>query len=212
MQLSEYIEDLKVGPLSGINFGSNEETGITGFNRTKLISYINAGIVTLHTRFLLGKHEQEIELIEGQSEYEITPPEGKRFLKLYSFKTNTGYALSYNSGFSKQAVYSNTPNTITLPKFDDDVTSVIVTYGTLPERLDPACKTEQQIDLPMSLISCLTYYVVGHIYAEKQDQISMAKSADNLNKYEMQCAILERHGASIESGNQNNRLIENDWV
>lgn len=212
MLVSQFIEDLKVGSASGINLGSNEETGITKFNRSKVISYINSGIADLYTRFPLMVEEKTIELVEDQKTYQIIPEEGKTLLQIKSIQSNLGHEIWLNTGIRELSAYTNRHDTLTLPQLHDTVTSIVVRYTAMPERLSSNCNDDAEIFLPTPLINCLHLFVVGKLYGEKQDQISAGKSAENLARYDEQCRLIENRGMQLEAETTNDRLHVNGWV
>lgn len=212
MLLSQFIEDLKVGSASGINLGNNEETGLTKFNQSKVISYINSGIVDLYTRFTFLIEEKTIELEENKKEYKIVPESGKSLLKIKSIHTNQGHEIWLNTGVREKSAYTNSHDTLVLPELDDNVTAITVRFTVMPVRLAADCSSDAEIPLQASLINCLQLYVTGKLYGEKQDQVSAGKSAEHMARYEENCRLIEQHGIHIEAGTTNTRLYDNGWV
>lgn len=233
MLLSDYLNDLSAGPLSGINLGNNDETGLTPYNRNKIVNYINTGLVDIYTRFPIKSREVIIRQYTAISMYHLSrkyaqtntesdvpykyiedttaAPFTDRVLKIDRVFSGDGCEHSINKDNDCNSVFTPSVDVLQIPFSEHpNITSVI--YRAAPDRLEANCDTEQEIELPMALINALTYYVVGKVYGEKQDQISMAKSSENLARYVESCRLVEQQGMTVSDNTDNLRLVRNDWV
>lgn len=233
MQLTDFIQELSDGELASVNLGHNEETGISGFNNPKLVTYINTGLIDLYTRFplkireVLIKQYTSIKLYRLHNDYAQTntesdkpykyiedteaEPFNDRILKIDRVYTGDGCELPINKDNDCNSVFTPSIDVLQIPYPEHPRVNAVI-YRAAPIRLESKCDTEQEIELPLALVHALKMYVTAKVYAEKQDQISAIKASNYLVQYEEACRLVERHGLTLSDNTDNLKLERNGWV
>lgn len=233
MLLTEFIEELGNGELDGVNLGHNDETGVSGFNNPKLVTYINSGLVDLYTRFPLKTREVIIRQYTAVTMYRLSKefaqtntesdvphkyiedteavPFVDRILKIDEVYTGEGCKLPINNPMDCNSVFTPSIDTVQIPNPEHPrVNSVI--YRAAPIKLLAKCDHEQVIELPLVLIQALKTFVTAKVYSEKMDQLSTIKAGNYLMQYNDACRLVEQHGLTLDNNTPNTRLERNGWI
>lgn len=235
MNLEYVLDHLKEGELSAANLGNDGEDGVNSNNVSKVIGFINMGLVSLYTRFDLRTESALIRYLPDVKQYELSSD----FADSNTASTSTKYIIdSEEEKFSDnvlqiQKVFNETLqqefflneanqdmkvttssfNTFTLPTLDEG-TIVKVNYRASPKRLRTTgrCVEDQLIALPVSHLQALCYYVAARYYGSRGGMESMNESNNYHIKFTQECEFLHNNGVYRQENTELTSFQKGGWV
>lgn len=234
MKLQDIFDQLVYGELSQIAIGSSG--GISDEDTPKLISHINLGLLELHKRFDLRREEVHIQQYDHIQTYTLdikyastntSSTEPIKYIMDSTFEPYTGNALKIERVFNEEGYefvlnddsdYTSlhTPNHLSvMVPLPEPTASLLIEYrASLPKipltGVDP---TTYEVDLPITYLEALLYYVAGRVFTPLTDlSIGSNDGATYMAKFEQSCLKLTEMALVNKSNNLDNKLMRNDWV
>lgn len=217
MTLSDVFDQLAYGEFSKIFLGESGAIPQTSWNR--IIAHINLGLTELYKRFDLKQVELPVNVVAGTLDYDLKGA-GDFIEILHVFNenqleiplNNRIIPLNKEWGAAQSTVdrvHTNVPSVLSVnPQMLPQVLTVVYKAGHVPiPKIDDAALdgfdlTGVQIDLPVTYLEALLYFVASRIF-NPMDQGSVANrqpfhSGNNYySKYEAACAQLMSKGLDI---------------
>lgn len=200
MKLSEIYTALANSELTNLSLVDNG--CILPERQNVVINAINLGLIRLYTRFLIRKDFENIELVENQTDYQLTSGDILEILKLYDLDLNE-FVVTGEQGITRLA---NTKLRVSkeVPRGTYSV-EYIVLPTTIPEDTTPEVfdASQVEVDLPHEYLTALLYFVGSRMHSP------VGIGADNLRqnrlfdvsyieRYEIECRMLETRGTALE--------------
>jgi hypothetical protein len=235
MKLEYVINHLKDGELNLANLGGDGEDGVNSNNFSKVISFINMGLLSLHTRFDLKTDTVLIRYLPSVKQYELNAqfadsntgnehvkyiidneenPFENNVLQLKKFfNTNLNEIIPFNKEDKENKVTTNAFNSFTLPHLEEG-TIVKVYYRAAPQKLKTTgrCLEDQEVNLPLSHLQALCCYVAARYYGSRGGMESMSESNNYHNKYIEECDFLSNQGIYRQENTELNSFEAGGWV
>lgn len=234
MKLQEIFDQLAYGELSQVALGG--EGTISEKDYPKLISHINLGLLELHKRFDLRREEVHIQQYEhiqtyvldtkyAQTNTDSTEP--VKYIMDSTFEPYEGNALKIERVFNEEGYefilnddsdYTSlhTPGHLSiLVPLPEPTASLLVEYrASLPKiPLTGINPSEYEVDLPITYLEPLIYYVAGRVFAPLTDMsIGANDGATYMARFEQSCLKITEMALVNKSNNLNDKFRRNDWV
>lgn len=234
MNLEYIINHLKDGELNQANLGFDTEDGVNSNNLGKVINYINSGLVSLYTRFNLKTKEVKVEYNPSINQYFLKVEHAVS----NTSSTLPKYILDADFPFSNDVLQiqkvtsedelvifplndSSKPDSVILTGFNsfklppqEDRFVFTVHYRATPSKLqtEGKCLLDQEVDLPLSHLQALGYYVAHRYYSSRGGMESLNESQVYMNKYLMECEFLTTNGVYKQDNTATTNFERNGWV
>lgn len=218
MKLTDIFQRLGTGPLQQARIGDNAIEGqLNASNYQAILPLLNAGMVALHTRFLLKRKEAEIVLVGGQTTYTLTDSE---LLQVEAVTDQLGRPLALNDPNDLCSLRTRSLNVLYVPPAVVDVlkvTSLTVSYRVLAAPIPGGIATDEElalveVDLPLPYLEPLVYYVAWQLFNPRSPSENFHEGSHYAQLYEAACTQLEGEGLELDDGLPNDRLWRNGWV
>jgi hypothetical protein len=228
MLLQTVLDHLKTGDLSLSNLGGNDEDGVYSNNTKQIINHINLGMIDIYKRFNLSLKEiyvdqyahiqkynlnkkhalsnKESTLIKYISDTEDDPFQND-ILQIVDVANELGCSLPLNNSNECNSLFTPKYNVIQNP-CPVDGNTIIVIYRAAPELLTVSCDADQELDLPVTFLEPLLYFVAYRIKAARPDQESLIESNSYFNKYLAGLDLIKAQGLYASFNTTNLKLIQ----
>lgn len=227
MLLQTVVDHLKTGELALSNLGGNDEDGLYSNNLNTVINHINLGLIDLYKRFNLSLKEVYVDQYAHIQKYSLhtkhaysndtskatkyisdteDDPFKNDILHIVSVVNEKGCPLPLNDSNSCDSIFTPKYNVIQNP-CPVDGNTLIVVYRAAPELLQANCDLTQEIELPITFLDVLLYYVAYRVKASRPDQESIIESNNYLSKYEASIQVIKMEGLYNTSNNTNIKAI-----
>jgi hypothetical protein len=200
----------------------------------QLITHINLGLKDLYTKFWLSTGEVILDLVDEKEFYKLSPrfavtntesPEAKYIMdsldnpftgnvaKIEEIYDESGCKQPLNDLSAEYSYYTSAYNVLQVPLPNDNNQIAVMYRATHPKivysgDMNPE---EVEVDIPPQLFSALCLYV-GHRYYAALDFDQGQKESAYFQKYQVQCAEVERAGLFVQPEHNNWRFKEYGWV
>lgn len=235
MLLTEFLDNLAYGELSGLYMGSGNSGRIHQEELPKLITYINHGLTDLYTRFRLKSSEVIVEQQAGQTIYELHSkyavtntesvepvkyiidsaayPFSDDIIKIFQAFAENGDELPLNNQEVENGVYTLSYNVVQIPiiEIGDAVSLLYQANHHKLNYLDRSSLT-QSIELPTYLIEPLLMFVGSKAISKLGSESGMTEGQLLMQKYELALQQIKTNGALNEINYGYDRLRSNGWV
>lgn len=215
MLLKDVLDSLRFGELSTMSIGGEEQGKITKKNFTNVCTHINAGLVSLYTRFKLKEGVGTVPLVADQTKYALTFPD---LLKVTQIALIGGREFTLNNLADPDSIMFRTAKEIDVPAPVVEAGGELrVVYRAKHPTIDssPFTIMEEEdivLELPYSYLEALTYYVASRL-SNPLDMTGQFHSGNNYAaKYEKECQRLELDNVYIDGDSQSTRFNSNGWV
>ena len=217
MTLSDVFDQLAYGEFSKIFLGESGAIPQASWNR--IIAHINLGLTELYKRFDLKQVELPVEVLAGTLDYDHK--EGGDFIEILHVFNSDNVEIPLNNrvtAINKEwgaaqavvdRVHTNVPSVLSVnPQMLPQVLTVVYKAGHVPipkiadADLDGFDLTGVQIDLPVTYLEALLYFVASRIFNPMDLSNVVGRqpfhSGNNYySKYEAACAQLMTKGLDI---------------
>ena len=217
MTLSDVFDQLAYGEFSKIFLGESGAIPQASWNR--VIAHINLGLTELYKRFDLKQVELPVEVLAGTLDYDLK--EGGDFIEILHVFNSDNVEIPLNNrvtAINKEwgaaqavvdRVHTNVPSVLSVnPQMLPQVLTVVYKAGHVPipkiadADLDGFDLTGVQIDLPVTYLEALLYFVASRIFNPMDLSNVVGRqpfhSGNNYySKYEAACAQLMSKGLDI---------------
>jgi len=217
MTLSDVFDQLAYGEFSKIFLGESGAIPQASWNR--IIAHINLGLTELYKRFDLKQVELPVEVLAGTLDYDLK--EGGDFIEILHVFNSDNVEIPLNNrvtAINKEwgaaqavvdRVHTNVPSVLSVnPQMLPQVLTVVYKAGHVPipkiadADLDGFDLTGVQIDLPVTYLEALLYFVASRIFNPMDLSNVVGRqpfhSGNNYySKYEAACAQLMTKGLDI---------------
>ena len=217
MTLSDVFDQLAYGEFSKIFLGESGAIPQASWNR--IIAHINLGLTELYKRFDLKQVELPVEVLAGTLDYDLK--EGGDFIEILHVFNSDNVEIPLNNrvtAINKEwgaaqavvdRVHINVPSVLSVnPQMLPQVLTVVYKAGHVPipkiadADLDGFDLTGVQIDLPVTYLEALLYFVASRIFNPMDLSNVVGRqpfhSGNNYySKYEAACAQLMTKGLDI---------------
>jgi len=217
MTLSDVFDQLAYGEFSKIFLGESGAIPQASWNR--IIAHINLGLTELYKRFDLKQVELPVEVLAGTLDYDLK--EGGDFIEILHVFNSDNVEIPLNNrvtAINKEwgaaqavvdRVHTNVPSVLSVnPQMLPQVLTVVYKAGHVPipkiadADLDGFDLTGVQIDLPVTYLEALLYFVASRIFNPMDLSNVVGRqpfhSGNNYySKYEAACAQLMSKGLDI---------------
>lgn len=236
MNLNQLFTDLALGELSNLSMAENNT--IIPAKRPQIVTHANAGLLELHSKFVLKEKDMIIEMREGVTNYhllkryamsqydETNPPDrwnlpyiidtvGEPFpedvLKILSVYNSFGQKMPLNDLEDPMSVF-NPQSTVLQVPFPIPGQALTLEYQARHEILDH-CDCEAEIILPEVLRGALRSYIASKVYMHMNTQENTAKGQEHSINFETACVdVVEKDLVSSSSSTTNVRFHKRGWV
>ncbi len=228
MLLQTVIDHLKTGEFSLTNLGSNDEEGLTSNNLAAVINHINLGLIDIYKRINLSLKEVYVDQYAHIQKYTLNSkhaysneestatkyisdtvddPFTNDILQIITVNNEVGCELPLNDSNKCDSLFTPKYNVIQVP-CPVDGNSLIVVYRAAPELLKNNCDFTQEVELPLTFLDVLLYYVAYRVKASRPDQESIIESNNYFAKYDAAMQLIKMEGLYNSSNTTNMKLIE----
>lgn len=236
LTLEDIFQHLSAGELAQVSMGIEDDGNIPENQRKRITSSINLGLTELHKRFLLKEGKIQVVLQPGMQTYrlhsnfavsnsksnepikylnDVDVPFTDDVLNIERIYDHEGNELPLNIIDDPLAVRTPTQSSIAVP-VGTTYPYVTVVYRANHAQLNPifveALPSKVPIDLPISHLEPLLYYVASRIL-NPVGMVSEFHEGNNYTaKFEAACQRLEQLNMRVDTQGVNNRLHRNGWV
>lgn len=236
MNVNQLFTDLALGELSNLSVAENN-TIIPG-KRPQVVTYLNAGLLELYSRFVLKESDMIIEMREGVTNYHLlkryamsqynedNPPDrwhlpyimdnvGDPFpedvIKILSVYNSFGMKLPLNDLENCLSVFAPQSTVLQIP-FPIPGQAVTLEYQARHTVLDH-CDCEAEIILPDVLHGALRSYIAWKMMSHMNTQEMTAKGQEHSMMFESACVdVVEKDLVNTSSSTTNVRFHKRGWV
>lgn len=231
MQLNDLFNMLAYGELSNHHMASAGDGTLALAKQPQIVHYANEALVRLYTKFILKEKDCIVELQEGITIYRLTPeysttgfdssvvdapyirdtvdaPFQDDVLKVLAVYSNHGGHRPLNDSNNCWSV--NTPTVKTLQvNFARTAEVLAVSYQARHPTLDG---TNQEIELPTTLLGALTAFIAYKVYFNMNTPESQAISQGHLAMFNNICAdTTEADALNLSISGVNTRFNLGGW-
>ena len=235
MKVSELFRKLSFGELSNLSLANSGDGTIALDKHPKLIGYVNDGLMSLYSRFVLRENDVLLRLVVPRRNYELnsryslinpTPTPGDDLyiddsverpfqndvLKITAVYDGAGQLLPLNDPDSAYSMFTPQPAVLQVPKpATGAILAVVYQASPLPIPDDDDLTTE--IMLPPVLDKALQSYVAAMVFSHMGGQENTAKGAEHLAIYEAVCSQVEQGDLVNNSmSSTNTRFAKGGWI
>jgi hypothetical protein len=231
MQLNDLFNMLAYGELSNHHMASAGDGTLALAKQPQIVHYANEALVRLYTKFILKEKDCVVELQEGISIYRLSPeysmsafdnsladapyiqdtvdvPFQDDVLKVLAVYSNHGGHRPLNDSNNCWSV--NTPTVKTLQvNFARTAEVLAVSYQAKHPTLDG---TNQEIELPATLLGALTAFIAYKVYFNMNTPESQTISQGHLAMFNNICAdATEADALNLSISGVNTRFNLGGW-
>lgn len=233
MQLNTLFSNLSFGELSNLAIGGDGSGVIPQEHRPKLVAYTNQSLKVLFSRFNLLERELVLQQDSGITNYPLhvkyavsanDPTVAIKYINDSGMEPFTGDLVKIQRLFDElgEELPVNDPtqvNSLYIPQFDVvqipepvDGNSTFVMYqathkviiGNIPD---------EEINIPPVLEMALQAHVAYRVFSGMNGPEHLAKSQEQLQRYEMICQMTDQKDLANSSLTPSNHRFENrGWV
>lgn len=191
MKLSYIFGMLASGELANLNL-AEDHINIKPDRQVAVLRAINAGLMDLHTRFLLKRGRAEMPVVLSTDEFTITEPNFIELIDVY-----------HNNRLLKDKSYTMmSPNAFRFRNKLGVLDSISVEYKAghkVLEELDISLDTE--VNLPPSYLNALLYFVAMRFYTGAVNQLDgdLNEGITYARKYQEEIMLLSNQGIDADS-------------
>ncbi len=217
MTLSDIFDQLAYGEFNKIFLGEAGSIPQTSWNR--IITHINLGLTELYKRFDLKQVELPVTIVAGTLDYDLKG--AGDFIEILHVFNSDNVEIPLNNRVTavnkewnaRQAtvdrVHTNVPSVLSVnPQMLPQVLTVVYKAGhtTIPknpeDQLDNFDLTGVKIDLPVSYLEALLYFIASRIFnpldiGSVSNRSPFHSGNNYYSKYEAACAQLKASGLDI---------------
>jgi hypothetical protein len=233
MLLSEIFTDLAHGELSQLAAGTNNSGSVAAEDFPKIITYINQGLTSLHTRLPLRMDQVEIQTDYVNKEYlihsrnavsvredgfildSINSPFENNLLLIDEVFNEKGDDYTLNSSEAEYSLFTPRFNLLQVPEPKMERLAVIYRADhpklAVSARIDPA---SIHIEIPESLREALLTFVHSKILAAQGSAEGLQEASLQMNKFNFTLAELKDLGLIQQDswGQSTDNFRKNGWV
>lgn len=199
MNLALVMDALAFGELSTL--GCVEGGKIIASKRKPIISALNLGLISLHTRFLIKRRKETINLVSGKTRYALTSPDVLEVIKITDSDGN-----SYpGTGLFQKSSMNVLEASDDLPRGEYTIEYIAApTPVTLPEGNHSYPFEDIEIDLPVVFLKALLYFIGSRMQSPVGIGLDSTRvtrkpaEANYAEKFEIECRMLEHRGVSLD--------------
>lgn len=238
MTLQDIFDDLAYGELSQVVMGgfNADQQGIPVEQRKRVFSHVVIGLTELHKRFLLREQVLRIDLVSGQTMYQLE----RRFAKSNTqsrevVKYINDTADPWNTElFMIERVYDDQGKELLLNAIDNADSVRTPTYKSLvlPSSyagtfIDVVCRADHtrisphmieegaaqiEVHLPRSHLQALLLFIASRVHNPIGIQQEFHQGNNFLQKFEIECERLKLGHNETQQENEVSRFTRNGWV
>lgn len=199
MNLALVMDALAFGELNTL--GCVEGGKIIASKRKPIISALNLGLLSLHTRFLIKRRKETINLIPGETSYALTSPDVLEIVKITDSDGN-----SYpEAGLFQKSSMSVLEASDDLPRGEYTIEYIAApTPVTVPEAGHNYPFEDIEVDLPGVYLKALLYFIGSRMQNPVGIGLDSTRitrkpaEANYAEKFELECRMLEHRGVSLD--------------
>ena len=218
MKVETFLENLCLGDLSNLYIGLEGQVELHPQNRRKLFSYINQGLVALHSRFALLKKEVIIRGLEGVSLYEfdkkrsiaygtkaplyiddtVCEPFDNDFIKVLSVHNDIGVEFPLNNKDLNGSLYTPSWNTLQIPHAIQGAGYFVIYQAKAPVLVDETDNCDE-INIPPHLEEALQSFVASKVYSHMNGRENKVTAQEFMAIFEGKCIEVTTQDQASES-------------
>lgn len=232
--LGELYRTLALTVLNNTSVVTDDKMDIEDDKKPYILAFVNEGITRLHSRFPLKTKTLYLEMREGRTEYPLlskysfmgfkpeladypyirdTPanPFKDDVIKILVVYDNKGNRRGLNDNHNPNGLFTPRPDTIQCirPRHCE----VFAVSYQAKHPVITGEDTEQEIDVPDTLIPALKYWVAYGYYTGLNTAESTGKAAEYLQMYEAICKEVVDYDLGNSSESNTNTLFEKrGWI
>lgn len=210
MNIESLFQRLSWGELSNLAVGIDGTGGIREEKWPQIISFVNEGLLRLHSRFILKQKEVIIEQVGNLTRYvldrkfaqttgaNVTHRYIKDFpqdpylndaIKILAVYNDCGHQLPLNDAGNRYSLFTPSPLVLQVPHPRDGRPLSVVCQARHPELSTSGEDVlNQEIDLPSWFEGALQAFVAGKVFTAMMGQENQASGANYLATFEQICA------------------------
>lgn len=207
MKLSEIFLALASGELSNLHL-SNDGQNIRPEKQEQVLRSINLGLTDLHTKFVLRKKQIVLPIIEGQQTYDVNQKDILEIIEVY--KDECMLHQNHRDGYvllKPTKLFLNTS-----PKKADYLT--LQCKANHPILTVADIERDSDIDLPISYLNALLYYVGSRLFVSIPNQLDgdLNEGIRYQQRYQSEIVSLTNQGIDVDGLNENTWFNERGFV
>lgn len=227
MKLQTVIDHLKTGEFQFTNLGDNDEENVSSNNLPMIVNNINLALIDLYKRFNLSLRElyvqqyaqiQKYKLSSEHAQSNTTSEELKYLidtdddpftddiLQILEVFNEVGCKLPLNDSNDCNSLFTPKHNVLQIPCPVDE-NAVVIVYRAAPELLKSTCNLSAEVDLPITFLEALLYYVAYRLKSSRPDQESQNEGNNYFAKYNEAIAVIKVEGLYNSTNTSNLKLI-----
>lgn len=224
------FSQLQIGGFTPMEFESEPDPR----QYAQLISHVNAGLRSIYSKFWLASDEIILDLYEQIEIYRLLPryaqsnvasvepikyirdtvekPFKDNVLKVEMIYNEIGELLPLNDPTDEFSYYTPQWNSIQV-QWPNDANAIAVMYRAAHENIvytGDLIASEVDIDIPAQLYSALLYFIASRFHSGAG--LEPNESAQFFERYQVECAEVERAGLFIQPEQNNWRFDNYGWV
>ena len=236
MNINQLFTDLALGELSNLSVAENNT--IIPQKRPQVVTYLNAGLLELYSKFVLKESDMIIEMREGVTNYHLLKryamsqynesnlpdrwhlpyiidnvgePFPEDVIKILSVYDSLGVKLPLNDLESCISVFSPQSTVLQIPN-PIPGQALTLEYQARHAVLDH-CDCEAEIVLPDVLHGALRSYIAWKMFSHMNTQESTAKGQEHAMGFESACVdVVDKDLVNSSSSTTNVRFHKRGWV
>lgn len=219
MLLSDVFEQLSYGELSQLAIGGAADGGIQQENYPSILAHVNFASTELHKRFKLQEQEEEITLVSGTNEYDITDVFTGRLLEISSVKIIDADGEDQYCTFTDKDsdYYLERPSFNKLIVTNELISlydSIFVTIQKDHVKLNPdnIDLDTTQLELPLVLLDPLVNFIAARAFMSLDGDNNIQRSDKYMQLYEVACQRVEGSKILEQTSIPQSKLEANGWV
>lgn len=236
MKLKDFLDDLNVVFLSGINLGRNSSAGLTTNNYPEAIRILNMCLARLRTSFPENKHKEVfIDLQDGINFYTLDPkyaqsntestepvkyiadsaenPFNYSVLNIISVYNEVGQEIPLNEAHKDDSIFLSDFKTLqVLNPVTGNTIDVVYQAGAQKLLTSGEGYLEQEIDFPDFAEYLLKLDVLTHLLQNRKTQNSENEANKYMGMYQMEFRRLLDNGYRMPNSTHSNKFRDRGWV
>lgn len=231
MLVSDFLEQLSLGPLSNLSISGEGDGTIVPAKRPMIINHLNDALLRIYTKFNLSEKELILSLLAYRTKYRLesqfavsqaanypttiphildtAQPFKDDLLKVVSVRNVNGAYLPLNDDGVDRSLYTPEVNVLQVP---DPVAGVplFVTYQARHPKLETLGSdiTKVNFSLPTILEAAALAYVAHKVYFNMNGQEHAAIAAGHLAEYNRICNDITDKDLVSQSISQTNTKFD----
>jgi hypothetical protein len=235
MKLTDIFLALEAGELSTQTSLIDTVTGVKPENYSKVISHINLGLTNMHERLNIKLGDIWVMMVNGVGEYKLDSkhaltneesdaqkwiidspydPFRNNLIKILEVTTEIGEPLPINDRTKDKSVFTPSQNSIQIPwKVEGDAVNIVYRASHNEIRLSDYDTVEDiEVDLPISYLEPLLYFVAYRHFAGVGGQSGTPTSQGYYQKYQARMQEIELNGVPNKDLSVSTDFFNNNWV